>query len=187
MRTSLVGGKTNMANINKTIQLEFQINQADYDRIVDASGGDSVVAFKGLAEFFYHSYANGGLMLRPNDLARMSKSAGRPIRTAVEVSELVEKGASVKDGKNVFQLALDPSVLPVFEETAKTMGWTMDQLMQDCVNQIVDQGWLYVMSPGNKLIQLSDVDRQWLEGYLGTPNFYGADVVKKLREFVGPK
>jgi len=171
-----------MANTNKTIQLEFQLNQSDYDKIVSAAGGDSVVAFRGLGEFFYHNYANGGLMLRPNDLARMSKSVGRPVRTAVEVTELVEKGASVKDGKNVFPLSLDPSALAVFEDTAKTMGWTMEQLFQDCVDQIVDQGWLYSMAPGNLLLQIQASDRKFLEDLLGTVNFYGADLVKKLKE-----
>ena len=173
-----------MANTNKTIQLEFQLNCADYDKIVSAAGGDAVVAFKGLAEFFYHNYANGGLMLRPNDLARMSKSVNRPVRTAVEVTELVEKGASVKDGKNIFPLTLDPSALSVFEDTAKTMGWTMEELFQDCVNQIVDQGWLYTMAPGNLMLQISPSDRIFLEGVLGKVNFYGSDVVKKMKEIL---
>lgn len=166
----------------KNIQMEITVPSNDYQRIVDSDkSGNSVETFRKLAEYFFHTYANGGLLLKPQDVSRLSKSIGKTVSGPEDLILAIEKANNNEDGQSVYKLILDPAALEPYKEYAKFQGLTLEEFVQDCFLQIVDNGWLYNIDLSTRLIALTKEDHDAISDFLGKKVFTGADIAKAMK------
>lgn len=165
---------------NKNIQMEFSINANDYQRIVDSDKDKSPVdVFKRLAEFFFHTYANGGLLLKPQDVSRIAKSIGSPVNGPDEIVKAIELSKQNEDGQFTFKFSLDPTIVEQYRSYADYQGITLRQFMEDNFQQVIFNGWLYEVDQNNKLVAFTPEDYNNLRGLLGG-NISGREIIKAL-------
>lgn len=165
---------------NKNIQMEFTINANDYQRIVDSDQEKNPVeVFKKLAEFFFHNYANGGLLMKPQDVSRVAKSTGSPVNGPEDIIKAIELSKQNEDGQFTFKFSLDPTIVEQYRSYADYQGITIRQFMEDNFQQVIFNGWLYEVDQNNKMVAFTPSDYNTLRDLLDG-SVSGKEIVKAL-------
>ena len=126
--------------------------------------------------------ADNGLMIDPATASRLCEITGKEIERPTDLIPLVEKAVGKKDGGIVVETVLDPFWVGPLQELATQQGRSLNELLSDCLNLIMDKGWLYEINPGPKTLNFTQQDMKYLRESLGKEVVSGTDVAQFIRE-----
>lgn len=158
------------------------ITQATFRFIEDNANGDVPGTLTKWLSYFLDRQARGGLMLEPEDTARLAAVRdGKVLKSSREVVSLVEKGLKREDGQYTQTINIDPALITPLEDQAKLMGdgWTVQTLMEAVINMALVNSWAYNFTPDHT-INLTDYEYQRISRVLGKSVFFGSDLSDAL-------
>lgn len=165
------------------IALELELADQDQEVLSTASGESGLVPFvKSCVEAYLHEYANGGLLLTGQEVARIGKAGKADVSKSDDVVSLVEKAQRSNKGLRTFQITLDPSLIDSFQQNADFKGVSVDELLQECWNHIHANGWLYQMQPDVLWIPLSGKELAKIKETAPEAAVTSRDVIELLRK-----
>lgn len=106
-----------------------------------ACGNEPIKAIIAQATYLLAQFANGGMMLSPETVARMDIAAGRRV-SEEDLPQLLGE-ATHKDGRVKAEWLLDPIDIPALDERAKSAGRTRQEYIQEFMDEVKEKGWLW--------------------------------------------
>ena len=166
----------------KEVQLMIPVNLTEDEIALLGKADPSIPAPNAIVNLVADSLralAAGGAITTPQTNARFRKAIGSD--DPVDVVKAVEKAAGMEDGRYVAKWRPDPFYLKPLEELARKQSITVEKLLQNTVDWVIDQGMLYnVRAPF--MLRLSEPDRKWLEGVMKTDKITGESFIAWLKD-----
>jgi hypothetical protein len=170
------------------INVDLQLQEEAIVRIAASVEGDDSPPRKvgRVAMGLLEALASGGVMLTPLQVQRVQDAAGKEL-DAEDISCLAEVGSGRKDGQCSFTLNIEPAYLDLLRPVADFQGVTIEQVLQNAMDQAWDNGWLYADTPTIQLdrIVLTQKDRKRMETLINRKFTSGSDLVAGLAEALG--
>ncbi len=124
---------------------------------------------------------DGGMMISPDSMERIRGMFDDPEVTPDDLITRLQDGANRKQGKVCGYWELDPAYLEPMKAIANLRGETVDQIVQECMNVAIDQGWLYTIENPPQRMVFAPGDYKFLQDVLGTGTPTGEDLCEFLR------
>jgi hypothetical protein len=122
-----------------------------------------------------------GIMLEAKDHEYLAGLRdGKKFSKSRELVAMVEKAMRREDSQYTQQVPIDPAWIKPLEEQSGYMGLTPEQLLTDLINTVMSNGWAYSWTPAHQL-NFTEGDFEQLRAFMGTKQFFGSDLAKKLR------
>ncbi len=175
-------------SVKYNIQLELSEN--DIGPLMTMVEGDEneVQKLTQIIQTLLKDVSGGGLMLTPNEMARITESTGLEPTSGEELLPLLAEAAGREEGKLTFRCSVDPVYEDYYQEAATSQGRTVKELIQDIWDIFID-GDPMQYNMGNSgyphLVRMMPKDKQALETLLGGKFETGTDLVKLIQESLG--
>ena len=159
------------------LNIPVELPAATYDQIkAFAKVEDPAPKIQAWVKWFLGQYASGGLMLSSAELKQVERHTGIELATGRQVVDVILKGAGMEDGQHTYRIQLDPAFITPAEETAKSQGVTMQHLVEDAINTMLENGWLYTFVPEGGVARFSRSDWSVIQKATNKQNPTGADI-----------
>lgn len=145
------------------------------------NGGDLNTAIRNHVNAFLRTYVEGGLMLSKPQLDTIEKVTGHRISLPEEVIQFALEAKGRKGGKYTVSAEVDEAFWANVEETASHSGLTADELLQNLIQYVISEGWLYSWEPSGCTLHFTDADAAYLRSLVGSKTFFGSDLVKAIK------
>lgn len=131
--------------------------------------------------------ANGGVMVGHQSIKRIAQVTGAAPETQDDFIRIAEKSVRQRGDKMTFEWSVDPIYLGPMREMAQRMDVTMENLMQIMIDQVVQRGILFTLTPEDtQHLLLTGEQMKALQGILGIEHPTGADVVQAIEAATAP-
>lgn len=131
--------------------------------------------------------ANGGVMVTAQSIKRIAQVTGSVPTTPDDFVRIAEKSVRQRGDKLTFEWSVDPIHLGPMREMAQRMDVTMENLMQIMIDQVVQRGILFTLTPEDtQHLLLTGEQMKALKGILGIEHPTGADVVQAIEAATAP-
>jgi hypothetical protein len=163
-----------------TINLNLSLTPEVYEYLETNSGGDVQKSLASWVAYYLTQQSQGGMMLTAVDHAYLAKLRdGKRFAKSVEVVKMIESALKRVDSQYTQHVPIDPAWIGPLQETAEMMGVTVEQLLTDLVNTVVENGWAYEWRPAHQ-IRFTEADFAKLQQFMGKVTFFGSDLIQKL-------
>jgi len=168
-----------MAETVRTLGIDVSISQNQIDRLTAAVPEEmSVVAkLSGIATGLLRELADGGVLL---DCAT-SRQILDLIGTLDQLVPTLEKVGKVRQGGIVAEWRLDPVWLPAIEEIGKVQGRSVQEVVQDAMDYVMEQGWLYQIPAELPKVRFDPEDLKAVAEIIGIENPTGTDIAEWVK------
>jgi hypothetical protein len=141
-----------------------------------------------LTESLLRDTAGGGMMLTPEELARITEATGVDPTCGEDLIPLLSEAAGIEEGKMTFKVSIDPAYEEYYKEPAEMQGRTVKDLIQDIFDTFMDQDPLeYNM--GNmgfpEVFRMTQKDKELVEKILGAKFQDGTSLAKLIQQALG--
>jgi hypothetical protein len=139
----------------------------------------------GVALSLLQDLADGGLMLKAEEVARIATATGLDPECGEDLIEAISAGTGREEGSLKVFILIDPSYEMAYQEIADMRGQPIQQLFQDLMDFVIAQQWVNDL-PSEKqpvAVLMTPEDKAELEKLLGGKFQTGTDLaglVKKL-------
>jgi hypothetical protein len=170
-----------------TVPVELSISKESYDKISalkKSEGSQSIaLAINIMCSQFLNAYANGGVLVKPENMEKVEKALGK-INSDLDLVEAVQKSRGLEDGLHTLKVSIDPALWPALEEFSKTISLTPEQVMDDIAHRIVRDSFAYYINTQQwePVIYLTEAQGRKLEKLLGKRKFTGADILALVEQ-----
>lgn len=138
-----------------------------------------------LASQFLKMHADGGVMLRAQDIDAVQQVTGVDIRVGSDVVKALNQPTTPrKDGALQVVVSVDPSYEAPLNDIAVTTGMSIEELVNRSFNYGVAQGFLMSL-PDVDLMGVTTADREWMDAFMGKRAYSLAEVLDKARVALG--
>lgn len=174
-----------MPQAKLNVPLSIALRQETYDKLVgrvrDVSPAEILSA---RAAEFLEFLADGGVMLKPDDVTKIDQAIGKPIKNAKDIVGAVLRGAGITDGgESVFQFSLDPVYAEAFSERAREVDKTPGELMGEVVDQALELDWMMGINPTEgRRLTFMPAQQNFFARELGKKDFTIDDIVRFMKE-----
>jgi hypothetical protein len=173
-----------------TVRLNFDIElKADQIPILagmmtPVPGHTDLQYIRDMAELLLDQQANGGVMFSPEEVKLVQDSVGITLDTAENLLPHLYNETAMQDGMHRVTVLIDPANYPAYEELAHTQERTVDSLMQEVVDMVQENEWVYELHPRPQHVLMTETQALQLAELLGDSFATGAElyhlVLKKL-------
>lgn len=176
-----------MATIREKTQilpLRLELDEAVVRKIAPGSASPEDQLSR-LASQFLKMHADGGVMLRAQDIDAVQQTTGVNIRVGSDVVKALNQPTTPrKDGALQVVVSIDPSYEAPLNEIATTTGMSVDELVNRSFNYGVAQGFLLNL-PDLDLMAVTTSDHEWMDNFMGKRAYSLAEVLDKVRAALG--
>ncbi len=151
------------------------------------SNADLTTEIRKYANAFLRTYIEGGLMLSRQHLEAIERATGTKLSLPEEVIQFALEAKGRKNGQYTVSAEVDEAFWPSVEETAAHSGLTPDELLQNLIQYVISEGWVYSWSPSGFTLHFTEADAQYLQDLVGKKAFTGKDLVSTLRGLLEKK
>ena len=141
----------------------------------------------GVALKCLNDLAAGGIMLEAAVLNNLQQAAGVEIEDGEDLIPIISEAVGMKDGMMVIPYYVDPADMPGYEETAEMQGRPVQEVVQDLIDFVRDNGMIYTHSaphvPDN--IRMHPAEHAELEGILEGKFQNGTELAALVKKFIG--
>jgi hypothetical protein len=95
------------------------------------------------ARLWFENYANGGVMLSPDQVKKIEETVEKPVSNGSDVVNAVGASRNIQDGSHTFLLTLDPTWVQPLKDRAAEMGRTPEELIDDMFSIGMENNWAY--------------------------------------------
>lgn len=174
------------ANDQVTTGIDVTVSEAQRDRLAAlAPHLRPTEAMSGIATGALQDMADGGVMLNGLVANRIAVALKNRDFTPEEVVVAVEKGVRRFGQAMLIEYALDPIYVTPMEDWSRSNGRTVQELVQDCMQQAFANEWFYSMSFEHRTLAVTAEQYKTIAEALGKDVIFGADIVdlvQKLNE-----
>ncbi len=168
-----------------TYAIEVSVSTGHLDKMMKSSYGgkhESIAAMlSSAATVLIRDLASGGMMLDPDSVARIDKVAGQH-SNGPELARAVENAFAQDAGRMVVKWYIDPTYYGSLEENARIRGCTVQEMVQDGMNWVMEQGWLWDLDSNLESIRFTKEGMRELKTLLDRTNISSADILEALRQ-----
>lgn len=177
-----------------TIPLNLEINRESYSKIAAAKKTDGNETMTGFAlgtisSQLLDSYANGGLMLKPESVKQLEVACDSSFSTETQLVAAVQKAFKRDEGANVITVKIDDAVFPAIKEYAQTVGMTVQEVMDDMGHRMVRDSLAFYLNAQNyePVIYMTEPQGRKLEALTGKRHMTGDDILNLVdtKQLVG--
>jgi hypothetical protein len=136
-----------------------------------------------LAKYFIAQHADGGMMMTKRDLDALENACGKVFQSPREIVDVVSAAMGREQGQYTIKANVDPAFIEPLKEIAAFQNCTVDELLQNCINMALQNGWLYHFNSRDGQ-QIPFAGDAWdiLCAFMGRGAFTGEEVAAKLQE-----
>lgn len=170
-----------------TIPAEVSISKDAYDKLAAQrkSQGNAALtslALSSMCSQFLETYANGGILVKSENLKRIEEAVGQEVSNDTQLVEKVEKAAGRESGQYCVQISIDPALWPSVEEHATVIGMTPQEIMQDMAHRMIRDSLSFYISNQTyePVIYVTDEQGKKFEKMFGKRHITGSDILKAL-------
>jgi len=131
--------------------------------------------------------AEGGLLLTNEELHRIAESTGVEATCGEDLLTVIAEGSGREEGKLKVPIIIDPAYESAYEEVAQSQGRTIQEILQETVDVVMDREWVYELIPSNRPEQvlMSPAVKRELEEILGEKFSTGMDLAGLVKKALG--
>jgi hypothetical protein len=165
------------------IPLTIELSEAAYKRILEQVEGEGEDAQKisMFANEVFDGISRGAMLLSPATAERLCDIDER-MADSDALIEAVERGLGVSEGAMVGRWKIDPSLHEEMRQRADVQGMTVDQMIQEMMDQAMALGWFWDLESRCSTFFLNREQYAQLSEVAGEP--FSTDV---LMRWLGPK
>jgi len=170
--------------------LQVDLKPEEVPVLVGLVEGDSneVQKLSTLAESLLHDTSGGGMMLSPDEMARITEATGLDPECGEDLIPLLSEASGIEEGKLTFKISVDPVYEEYYKEPAEMQGRSVKDLIQDIINTIMDNDPLQY-NMGNfgfpEVFRVMPKDKEEIEQLLGGKFQDGTSLAKLIRQALG--
>jgi len=170
------------------IPVTLTVSQKQVDELMkrlpgDAGPGPAIAAY---ANSLVCALADGGMILRPDEVDRIEQSIGQEIGGVDDIVPLLEAGAGRSGGKLRGFWEIDPTYEPAIASKAEFQEIPVNELVQRVIDECVDQGWLLGdIIPQPQRVLMTPEDHQRLVDELGGQFYNGTELAAMIHAKLG--
>jgi hypothetical protein len=150
---------------------------------VDASPSQKI---RDMTEDVLTQIATGGVLFPPDDVKLVLDSTGVQLSNAEELIPYISDVAGMVDGKHRVTVLIDPANYPAYEELARTQERTVDALMQEVVDAVQENEWVYELHPRPHHVLMTEVAAERLAEILGAKFNTGTELADLIEKKLAP-
>lgn len=135
------------------------------------------------ARLWFENYANGGVMLSPDQVKKIEETVEKPVSNGSDVVNAVGASRNIQDGSHTFLLTLDPTWVQPLKDRAAEMGRTPEELIDDMFSIGMENNWAYSLDPTYQP-PVYFPHPEILKGLTGKDRPTGAEVEKGIQQLV---
>lgn len=174
-----------MSRNESTVEFAVTLPRKAADVIAEKWGpqnpGTSTPALLGrIARGNLNYLAAGGMMLDPMSAKRIEEVL--PNAEPSDIADAMEKFKDRRHGQASYTLEIDPAFLGPLEEVARSQGLEMRQTIQEAVNYIFAQGWLYALPQDIFATRFMPEDYEMIRQIMVVDHFTGTDLSEWIRQ-----
>jgi hypothetical protein len=132
------------------------------------------VSIEDVVERIVENLAAGAMLISPEATERILRIAD----SEDKIVELVEAAASRSGSAYIATWKVDPAWLPAIQDIARTRGTTVDQVIQEAMDFMMDQGHLFFTTQEPKRIRFPESAWRQLTQALGKKDIYYTDILE---------
>jgi hypothetical protein len=169
-----------LMRLNFDVQLREEYIPILGAKMAGPDGMTDVQKIRDMAETVLEQIAQGGIVLDPDEVQRITDSTGVPFASGDDLVPFLSERSAMVDGKHRVTVLIDPANYPAYEELAKVQERTVDELMQEVVDMVQENEWVYELHPRPRHILMTEADAKLLEELAGGKFSTGADLAQLL-------
>ena len=150
---------------------------------VDASPSQKI---RDMAEDVLTQIATGGVLFPPDGVKLVLDSTGVELGSAEDLIPYISDVAGMVDGKHRVTVLIDPANYPAYEELARTQERTVDALMQEVVDAVQENEWVYELHPRPHHVLMTEVAAERLAEILGSKFNTGTELADLIEKKLSP-
>ena len=139
-----------------------------------------------MAESLLEQQASGGVMFSGEECKLVEDSTGVILSTAENLLPFLSAETGMQDGMHRVVVLIDPANYPAYEELARTQERTVDALMQEVVDMVQENEWVYELHPRPRQVLMTEAAAAELEVFLGAKFATGSELFALLRQKLTP-
>jgi hypothetical protein len=165
-----------------TVPITLALKPEVLERIQSESrSGDVTKTLAVWAGHFITQYADGGIMLERRHLDHLKElNEGAAITEAPQVVKMVEAFLNREEGQFTVKVQVDPALQPALEQHAREMGWTVQDILTETVNQVMQNSWVFEFPAEDSILPLGRQDHDYFSALTGKGSF----TARELRETI---
>lgn len=101
----------------------------------------------GIALQLLRDQADGGLMIRPGEMQRITEATGVDPECGEDLVQVLSGATGVEEGKHRVAVLIDPSYYPAYQEIAAIQERPVEALFQEAIDAALEQEWVYQLKP----------------------------------------
>jgi hypothetical protein len=133
------------------------------------------------AEQMLEAFADGGMMLKVEDVMEVAANVGKQIESSRDVVRATEGRASKKDGQVFISGVIDPAHVEAVQEAADMSGMTLDEHLSEVFFTAVENGWLHESQAPGKRRVFTPEQEAWLTKELGQDKFTVGEIIQHIK------
>lgn len=160
-----------------TYRVEISLSGIEAERIRDSRQDVSNVA-----NYLVQEHAKGGVMLARDKIEYIGTFCNTPLRTSNDIMEVFETAVNRRayDGSRIVTYRVDPALVMPLEDLARTQGRLVDDIVQDAMNIVFTNSWMYSFEVSGCTIHFTREQREEMEALAGGSVLSGEDVMKLI-------
>lgn len=178
--------QTDMVRLNFDIELKAEQIPVLAGMMDQVPGHTEVQYVRDMAESVLSQIATGGVLFTPDEVKLIQDSTGVELGTAEDLIPLLSAETGVQDGMHRVVVLIDPANYPAYEELARTQERTVDALMQEVVDMVQENEWVYELHPRPRQVLMTETAASELAEVLGAEFATGADLVRLIQQKLAP-
>ena len=145
------------------------------------NGGDVAGTLAGWIGYWVENQAGGGISISPVEHDHLASLAGgKRFASSRALVRAVEKGMNRIEGSFSSTVKVDPALIAPLKDHAATMGWTPEELLNDGLNNMLTNGWLYGFEPEH-VLRFTKETMEIVREFVGKAQLTGEDLANKIK------
>lgn len=162
--------------------ITVELSESTLAAVAPEGGAERTRKLSNLAGYFLKEYAEGGMLLTQAHLSDIERATDTTVASPKDVVAAVAKGLGRDEGQFVLKAAVDPAYVEPLREIATFQGCTLDELLTNCINLALTNGWLYEFNARDgMMIPVEGEDWDTMCAFMGKGAFTGKEIVAKIR------
>jgi hypothetical protein len=166
-----------------TTPIQVVLKEATYKRLTEnLQHGSPYDVLSARASVFFEHMAEGGLMLKPEQVQKIEENAKRQIQNGEDVVAAAEQAVGRKDGGLSVSVRIDPVWETPLRDLAEQTDRTIEALLTDLFTIAMENNWVYATMPSTPPIYIQD--SKLLKEFTGEERPTSVEIEHSMREWM---
>jgi hypothetical protein len=173
-----------MKDTRITLPVTVELSSDAYNKLSNVKKMKAAEEFSKACSQFLEIFANGGIVVKNDDLKQIEKVCGSSIDNGLMLSNAVQKAKGREDGDHIIGVAIEDALWPAAEEYARVADMAPKEMLTSVCNKIVrDQVSYYINGQTwEPVVYLTEAQASVLKKLLGGKRISGENIIELLAQ-----